>query len=160
MNPYMNYFFSSGAEFVGCVFCYFNDCFKRKNVFIVFLSIATVSCLLVALISQENLIPNSETFNWRPIVIILLTSIGKAMVSAASACAYIYTSAMFPTKIRNTLFLIVSSIGKIGSIISPLINILGEMVWKPLPFIIFGSGSFIGCLFIVILPDPDLLNNL
>ena len=65
---------------------------------------------------------------------------------------------MFPANIRNTFFLLVSSLGNIGAFISPQINLLQNLVWKPLPYIIFGSSSFIACVCIFILPDPKTLN--
>lgn len=110
-------------------------------------------CLLVALIPQG--VTDSSNLKWNDLLIIVFATIGKAMTSAAFNSVYIYTSFMFPVKVRNTLLLFVSSVGRIGSIISPEINLLGDIIWKPLSYIIFSASAFIGCLFVASLPDPS-----
>ena len=88
---------------------------------------------------------------------IAFTIIGRALVTASMICAYVYTTAMIPTEVRGTIFLVISSFGRIGSIISPIINHIGEKVWKPLTYIIFASSSFIATAIIGVLQDPEKL---
>lgn len=145
MNPYLIYLLSCLAEALGYVACHLNDKFRRKHVFILFLGVACVTCLLVAVLPNKN----DDS-----ILVSVFALIGKAMASGAFNISYSYCSAMFPAIIRNTMSLSVSGIGRIGSIISPLINLLGKTVWKPLPYIIFSSFSLIGCTMIAILPEP------
>jgi hypothetical protein len=86
---------------------------------------------------------------------ILFASAGKAMASAAFNSCYIYNSMLYPTNVRSTVVLFASNVGRIGSFISPQINLLQTQVWKPLPYIIFSSASFMGAVFVFLLPDPD-----
>jgi hypothetical protein len=93
------------------------------------------------------------------ILLVIFISIGKAMSSAAYNCAFIYTVHMFPTNFRNTMMLTVSSIGRLGAILSPQINLLGLLVWKQLPFVLFSLASFISAFLIFLLPDPFQLGQ-
>jgi OCT family organic cation transporter-like MFS transporter 4/5 len=150
---------SSIAEIFGYMACHMNDKFGRKRMFIIFLALSSVVCLAVAIvpISLDN--SNERGFlTWNSILILIMASFGKATVSAAYSSLFIYTCQLFPTKTRNTLLLFVSSIGRIGSIISPLINHLGALLWERMPYFIFSSGSFIACTFVFILTDPAKSN--
>jgi OCT family organic cation transporter-like MFS transporter 4/5 len=148
---------SSIAEIFGYMACHLNDKFGRKRMFIIFLALSSVVCLAVAIapIGENN---SNETKPWNSILILTMASFGKAAVSAAYSSLFIYTCQLFPTKTRNTLLLFVSSIGRIGSIISPLINHLGALIWERMPYFIFSGGSVIACLFVFILSDPAKTN--
>ena len=41
--------------------------------------------------------------------------------------------------------------------ISPFINLLGVIVWSPLPYFVFSSSAFIAGFLVLILPDPAKL---
>lgn len=133
-----------------------NDKFGRKRMFIIFLALSSVVCLAVAIVPSpiENKNNSNMFLSWNSIIVLIMASFGKATVSAAYSSLFIYTCQLFPTKTRNTLLLFVSSIGRIGSIISPLINHLGSLIWERLPYFIFSSGSFLACIFVFILSDP------
>ncbi|CAF0794157.1 unnamed protein product [Brachionus calyciflorus] len=154
INPYLMYFFSSLSELLGCLLAYLSDYFKRKRTFCALTLIASVNCFLVAFIPNDESSHLTLMHSFK----IFFTIVGKAFVTASSICAYVYTTAMFPTEIRGTLFLFVSSLGKIGSVVSPLINYAGELIWKPLAYILFACCSFLGCLIIGLLQDPEKLN--
>ena len=143
----MAFTLSSIAELLGYACCHLNDKFNRKILFTVFIGLTSVFCLIVIFIPADQ-----------DVLIILTASIGRSMASAAYNSSYVYTSQLFPTSVRNTFFLFISSFGRIGSIISPQINLLQTLIWKPLPYIIFSSSSFIACLFVLLLPDPNTLN--
>ena len=64
----------------------------------------------------------------------------------------------YPTNHRNTLVSLVSCVGRIGSLISPQVNILRTIVWQPLPFYVFSGITFVACFFMVFLPDISTLN--
>ena len=113
-----------------------------------FFALASVSCMCAAFI------PNSLA-----VLKIIFALTGKTMASALTNSLYVYTNQMYPTNVRNTFVLLVSSLGRVGSIVSPQINLLQNLVWKPLPYIIFSSSSLLGCLFIFLLPEPSSLNH-
>ena len=147
-------FLSSFSETIGYLFCYLNNKFSRKKVLIGFLASASIMCLSVVLIP----LPNSSDIGWNSILIILFASIGKAMASAAFNSAYMFTSQSYPTSVRNTLVSIVSCSSRIGSLISPQINMLRSLVWGPLPYLIFSGASLIACVFTFFLPDTSKHN--
>ena len=125
--------------------CHLNEKFRKKHVYIGFLFLASLMCLLVAILSNDR---NSSIF------VTIFALIGKSMVSGAFNISYNYTSSMFPAIVRNTLSLSVSCVGRGGSIVSPIINLLGNTLWKPLPYLIFSFSSLVGCFLIASLPEP------
>lgn len=137
--------------------CHLNDKFARKHVFVLFLSLASLTCLLVAF-GQAIQIDNDNR-KLRTILLVVLVSIGKAMSSAAYNCAYAYTSLMFATRVRNTLLNFAVSMGRIGGIVAPLVNMLDDLVWKQFPYVIFSFTSFTGVIFLLVLPDPSSLQH-
>lgn len=148
-------FLSSTSETIGYICCYLNDRFSRKKVLISFLASASIMCLTVVLIPLGN---QSNGISWSAILIILFASIGKAMASAAFNSAYVFTSQLYPTSVRNTLVSVVSSSSRIGSLLAPQINMLRSLVWGPLPYLIFSGASLVSCVFTFFLPDTSSLN--
>lgn len=53
---------------------------------------------------------------------------------------------------RNAGLGMCSSFGRLGSITSPLIFIIGDL-WAPLPFVVFGVLAIIGGLLSLLLPE-------
>lgn len=139
--------------------CYINEKFGLKRTFIWFLGVACLTCLAVAGVQYIKDDSSDGSIDVKTILLIVFPCFGKAFASAAFNMAYIYTSKMFSTRVRSTCLLFVSCMGRIGSVISPQINLLGDLVYKQLPYLIFSFVSFVGCIFIFILPDPSLLNN-
>ena len=154
VNPYLMYLLSSLAELVGYILCHLNDKFGRKRTLIFFLISSGVFCLIVAILPTSNN-ESSGSLSYLTIFKIIFASIGKSMASAAFNSAYIYNSLLYSTAIRSTAVLFSSNIGGIGSFISPQINILQSLVWRPLPYVIFGTSSFLAGIFVLLLPDPD-----
>lgn len=146
------YLLSSLAEVVGYTLCHLNDKFGRKKMMIIFLTLSAAVCLLVALIPSSS---NHESISWNSILKIIFASVGKAMVSAAFNSCYIYNSLLYPTNVRTTIVLFASNIGRTGSYISPQINLLQTLVWRPLPYIIFSGSSLLASICFFLLPDPD-----
>ncbi len=142
----MNYALSSLAEIVGYSLCFLNDKYGRKRMLLVFLSLSSLVCLIVAFI------PVGSNTAW---IILVCALIGKASASAAFNACYVYTSYFFPTRIQNTMLLFVCSMGRLGSIVSPQINLLGQLVWSQLPYLVFGIGSLFGNVFIILLPSTE-----
>jgi len=98
---------------------------------------------------------DQESLSFNTVLVILFASIGKAMASAAFNSAYMFTSQLYPTSVRNTLMSVISCSSRIGSLISPQINMLRTLFWAPLPYLIFSGASLIACVFTFFLPDPS-----
>jgi MFS family permease len=153
VNPYVLYVCQSIAELIGYWICLFNDKFGRRKTNIFYLFVAAVMCLIVSLVPRNNDLNDENKVLRDAIMIISLISIGKCMISAAFNTLYIYTSELYPTSVRNFALLFCSCVGRVGSLISPQINLLGDVLWKPLPYLIFSIASFIASIFVFILPE-------
>lgn len=46
--------------------------------------------------------------------------IGKCCIATVMSAIYVYTSELYPTKYRNSLFAFSSMMGRVGSILAPL----------------------------------------
>ena len=53
---------------------------------------------------------------------------------------------------RNVALGMCSALGRLGSIIAPLVFIMGDL-WEPLPFVLFGVLAIAGGLVALILPE-------
>ncbi len=147
------YFLSAAAELIGYSACLISS--KQIRVqFLILLVLSGTACLLTAFIPADE--PGTQS--WRMYLLIISASSGKALVSACWTVIYVYTIRMFPTNIRNTMLAVCTSMGRIGSMISPQINMLRHMLWAPLPYIIFSSNAAVASFIVSVLPDPDILN--
>ena len=145
------YFLSSVSEIFGYLCCYLNDRYSRKKVLIGFFVLSTAFCLGVALMPN-----NSDRINI--VLVIVFASIGKAMASAAYNSAYMFTSQVYPTHVRNTLVSVVSCSSRLGSLISPQIIMLRTLVWGPLPYLIYSGASLLACVCTIFLPNNYSIN--
>lgn len=150
-NPYVMYVLSCAGEFVGYSVCFLNDRYSRKKMIIIFILSAVFFCSSVTFIPKDKF----GVTSWRSVLTILFATLGKAAASASFNSVFVYTFRMFPTNVRNTLFGLCSSVGKIGSLISPQINLLRDLVWAPFPYIIFSVTAVFAVVLLLFLPDPS-----
>lgn len=150
LNPYVMFFLSSAAEIVGYTAGIVGVKFPRNPVLRICLFIAAVCCIVVAFIP----VTSSDYITWNAVLIMICVFLGKAMSSTAFNLIYVYTNQLYPTYVRNTLVSIIASAGRFGSIISPQINLLGDVAWGPLPYLIFSASTFIACVFLFFIPNP------
>jgi OCT family organic cation transporter-like MFS transporter 4/5 len=153
INPYLIYLISSVFEVIGLSLCYLNDRIGRKKALLLYLTIASITCSIVAIIPKDNQVKFEITT--RIIIKMALALIGKCMVSAAFNTCNMFTVESYPTNVRNTVILFLTCIGGIGSLISPHINSLRSLVWQPLPYIIFSACSFLACFCLLFLPETQ-----
>ena len=119
-DPYLVFLISAFAEAIGYSCCYLNDKIGRKRGFILFLLLSSVLCLLVALISSGGQIVSSENkkeLSIMQFIKVAFALIGKAMVSAAFNCCYIYNSMLYPSSVRASALLFTINLGAVGSYI-------------------------------------------
>jgi len=153
-NPYWIFFISSIAEIVGYASCKLNDVYGRKRMFMVFLTLIGVSCLVEAIFLT---LPASASTNdlFSFILNILFAGLTKAAASAVFDSCYVYNSLFYTTEIRTTAVLFSANVGVVGSFLSPQVRYLGVLVWQPLTYIFYAFNAFasIGVLFL--LADPS-----
>ncbi len=159
MNPYFSYFLSSISEIIGYSICYLNDKYGKKRMFSIYLIVSCVSFAGVGFIPANNSNIKTSLLNLNSILTLLFVSLGKASISAAFNTIYVYCSQFYPMRFRSTMILVLSSIGRIGGIISPQINLLGQVLWSPLPYLIFSLSAFVSIMSVCVLSDPDGLDN-
>ena len=151
IDPYYMFFFSCIAEILGVILCRYNDIYGRRKTFSAFLILSGVTCIIVAAIPHGY--ETSDTIGIVEVLIVIFALIGKGAISGAYNIIYIYTSELYTTNVRNTAVLFLVCIGSLGSLIAPQINFLRSVLWKQLPYIIFGVNSLVASFCVIFLPE-------
>ena len=151
IDPYVAFLISAIAELVGYLLCLLNDKFGRRRMLALFYLFAGLMCASVSAIPKPT--KSEGAGHWKSVLTLLFATIGRAMISGAATSSYIFTSQLYPTRMRGTLLFLVTCVGKVGSLISPQINLLQDLVWKPLPYLIFGVSSLFASIFVVFIPN-------
>ncbi|XP_023344116.1 organic cation transporter protein isoform X2 [Eurytemora carolleeae] len=143
-DAYLDFTLLALAEFPGYTLSYLGmQYWGRKYTLSCSLLVAGVSCL------ASSILPAS----WPPYIQTIFFLLGKLGATASFGTAYLYTSELFPTPVRNLCVGLSSMTGRIGAITSPYILDLGEMTgvsWAPMG--VFAAGAItskllVGCLF-------------
>jgi OCT family organic cation transporter-like MFS transporter 4/5 len=83
---------------------------------------------------------------------IVLAMLGKLAITSSYGTIYVFSTEQFPTVIRNVALGACSTCARVGGILAPYFNLLGDF-WKPLPYIIFGTMAVTGGLLSLMLPE-------
>ncbi|XP_028917033.1 solute carrier family 22 member 8-like isoform X1 [Ornithorhynchus anatinus] len=81
-----------------------------------------------------------------------LAVFGKGCLSASFSCVFLYTGELYPTVIRQTAMGICNIWSRVGSMLSPLVKIMGE-VSPFIPVIIYGTVPIMAGSFACFLPE-------
>ena len=140
-NPYVSFSISASVEILafGTVILIINKVGRKKSYFF-FLLLAGGSCI-------------SSVFIDNVYVSLTVAMVGKYAVSASYAILRLYSNEIFPTSIRNSCIGACSMVSRMGVIIAPFINTLGETTWAPLPFLIFGVMAMLASFSTILLPE-------
>lgn len=150
------FLFSCLSESVGYLLGLIGKGYPRRNLLVMYLGLSALCSLPVAIIPSSDQI---ESLTINTILIIVFASLGKVFGSTALYIMYHYSSTIYPTSIRTTLVSYVSSFGRVGSIIAPLINLLRFTVWEPLPYYIYSATTAFACILSIYLPNEMLINH-
>ncbi|XP_069501073.1 solute carrier family 22 member 20-like [Ambystoma mexicanum] len=96
-------------------------------------SVQSVAPILAGLMILINLFIPEEM----QIVHTMLSALSKGCLAVALTCAHLYSAELYPTEIRQTGMGFVSMNGRVGSMVSPLVLMIGEYV-ASLPPLIYG----------------------
>ncbi|XP_038620211.1 solute carrier family 22 member 8-like isoform X2 [Tachyglossus aculeatus] len=81
-----------------------------------------------------------------------LAVFGKGCLSASFSCVFLYTGELYPTVIRQTAMGICNTWTRVGSMLAPLVKIIGE-VSPFIPFIIYGTVPIVAGSASLLLPE-------
>uniref|UniRef100_A0A8D2J9G4 Major facilitator superfamily (MFS) profile domain-containing protein n=1 Tax=Varanus komodoensis TaxID=61221 RepID=A0A8D2J9G4_VARKO len=99
-------------------------------------------CILVNVFVPQDLANLRMTF----------AVIGKGSLAASFNCAYIFSGELFPTVIRQSGLGLGGTMARVGSMIAPLVKMLGEF-FPSLPLIIYGAAPIISGIVTCFLPE-------
>ncbi|XP_067619680.1 organic cation transporter protein-like [Eurosta solidaginis] len=141
-NMLFNFVISGAVEIPAFTFLIFTlNRWGRRNIL--------CGCMLVAGCALILTITVPQNANW---LMVLLAMVGKLAITASYGTVYIFSAEQFPTVIRNVGLGASSMVARIGGILAPFINMLGNY-WHPLPLIMFGSAAFMGGILSLLLPE-------
>nr|XP_045013477.1 solute carrier family 22 member 7 isoform X2 [Jaculus jaculus] len=89
-----------------------------------------------------------ETKSWT----IALVVMGKSFSEAAFTTAYLFTSELYPTVLRQTGLGLAALVGRLGGSLAPLAGLLDE-VWVSLPKIAYGGTALLAAGTTLLLPE-------
>ena len=170
VNPYMSFAISAFVEIIAYIISHaLLDKLGRKLPYFVSLFTAGLACMSVVLTGKEkctlfyvfttvvffelNCYKTTTESLDNKVLVVVLVMLGKFCASASYAIIYLYSSELFPTSIRNSGMGACSMFARIGSMVAPLINELGNNNMPNLPIFLFGISGFIGSLTAIVLPE-------
>ncbi|KAG5284904.1 hypothetical protein AALO_G00031790 [Alosa alosa] len=81
-----------------------------------------------------------------------LAVLGKGCLAASFNCCYLYSPELYPTVIRQNGMGFVSMTARLGAMVAPMVQLLGEIVpW--LPGLIYGGVPILSGFFAIFLPE-------
>ncbi|XP_074166940.1 solute carrier family 22 member 7 [Sminthopsis crassicaudata] len=101
-----------------------------------------------ALTVGTSLLLPSGVVAWR----LVLGVAGKGFSEAAFTTAYLFTSELYPTVLRQTGLGLTALVGRLGGSLAPLATLL-EGTWSPLPKVTYGGIALLASATALLLPE-------
>lgn len=150
-SMYMNFGFSCLIEFLTpFTYVYCSNKFGRRKSYVGFISMATITAAVITTLYQVRSISRALYLSK-----LILALIGKLGISCAFSVAYLWTFELYPTVVRSQGMTICQIAGRIGSAAAPFIASNLSVLYKPLPFIVFGVFSLVSLLLSLLLPETN-----
>lgn len=126
------------------------DRIGRKKVYIGFMLLGGIACVGTI----YPVVDKGESLHW---LLVTLSVTGRMFVSGAFEVLYLVSSELFPTVVRNVGMGTCSACARAGSMLSPYIAQLGDLVDSSIagaiPLTVIGVATFIGGLLSFTLPE-------
>ncbi|XP_045194844.2 organic cation transporter protein-like [Mercenaria mercenaria] len=147
---YLNFMLQALVEIPAIALCLLIlDRVGRKPVMVGSMFIGGAGCL--ATIFTLIYLPD------KPVATTILALIGKMGLSAGFTTAYIYSSELFPTVVRNSGLGASSCMARVGGMVAPYIaeldRFVGGRFGSALPQVVFGVLSIVGGIAAIFLPE-------
>ncbi|XP_031339277.1 organic cation transporter protein-like isoform X2 [Photinus pyralis] len=153
-NTYFDFILTVLIEVPGALATFFvMKTFGRRFTLCFSFFMCSICCISFIFIPQD--------LYWLRLCIYLL---GKCFSAMDFSVMYAITTEMFPTPLRNLLLSVCSMFARTGSMIAPHIPLL-ELIWKPLPLILFGITSLMSGVLCLKFPEtkdvklPDTIDE-
>ncbi|XP_030573667.1 organic cation transporter protein-like [Drosophila novamexicana] len=141
-NQLVNFVISGAVEIPGYLLLLFTlNRWGRRTILCGAMLVAGISLLLTIVVPSD--------MNW---LLIACAMIGKLAITSSYGTVYIFTAEQFPTVVRNVGLGASSMVARVGGILAPYLNLLGE-IWRPLPLVICGALSLTAGLMSLLLPE-------
>ncbi|XP_038621007.1 solute carrier family 22 member 6-like [Tachyglossus aculeatus] len=120
-----------------------------------------VSLLLAGVSILANVFVPKALMTLRTVLAVL----GKGCLAASFNCVFLYTGELYPTVIRQTGLGTGSTTARVGSIVSPLVSMAGEL-YPSMPSLIYGTVPLVAGVAAFFLPEtlnvplPDTLEEM
>lgn len=146
-NDYLNLTLSGLVEFPGFVFCLLMmDRYGRRPSLC--LSMIFCGAAMIAVV----FVPKGSGLEW---LVITLAMTGKAFTGSSFTLVYNYSAELFPTVVRNSVVGVSSMTARIGGIVAPYVNLIGEYTDDRVPLVTFGACSLLAGLLALLLPETN-----
>uniref|UniRef100_A0A182N5I8 Major facilitator superfamily (MFS) profile domain-containing protein n=1 Tax=Anopheles dirus TaxID=7168 RepID=A0A182N5I8_9DIPT len=141
-NPLLNFVISGAVEIPAYSFLLLTlNRWGRRTIL--------CGCMILAgtMLLATMAVPDSQ--QW---LIVVLAMLGKMAITSSYGTVYVFSAEQFPTVIRNVALGASSTSARVGGILAPYFNLLGDY-WQPLPLLIFGALAFVGGVLSLLLPE-------
>ncbi|KAF6035184.1 Orct [Bugula neritina] len=151
-NIYTNFLLSVVVEFVSYTVCLSINKLGRKKLCISGLLVAGSACIATVLV--DHFVEDDAQLNGYHIA---LNVVGKFGLSISHCTIYVWAAELYPTTLRNSLLGLNATMGRIGQILAPLVNDIGNFVpekySKMLSPAIIGTSVILSGLLTFLLPE-------
>uniref|UniRef100_H2Z1T4 Major facilitator superfamily (MFS) profile domain-containing protein n=1 Tax=Ciona savignyi TaxID=51511 RepID=H2Z1T4_CIOSA len=137
-NRFLNMFYGGLTELAASIIFFMSvDVLGRRNSYSVVMSMAAVSIAVTPFL----------------VLSIMTTMFSKLALSVAFAVIYTYSGELFPTTIRHSILAVLSSMGRVGSMVSPFVIHAGVSGDTITPSLITATLIALSAAAVMLLPE-------
>ena len=120
-----------------------------------FSTLLSICSLFVALLPDDQ---DAGTYTLL-IIKTIFTLLARIFISAGYNTLMIYTAELYEVKIRNSILAFLICSGNLLSLVSPQINMMQELVWAPIPYLVYTGCAIISLSIVLFLPETYNVSN-